>query len=137
MYIIFIVFSLILFAQNDPPLSLFKWNKRIILLAGDDSLIKEQINIYKKVEDGISDRDIIIIYQNELKFNFFPESDKKPLKWEDLKNYYNLEDKKFTSILIGKDGGVKQKDHQILPSNIYFRLIDAMPMRMQEMRKKN
>jgi hypothetical protein len=40
------------------------------------------------------------------------------------------------SILVGKDGGVKFRQDRILELKEIFRVIDAMPMRQQEMKKK-
>ena len=55
---------------------------------------------------------------------------------KELKNKLNLEDDSFTVILLGKDGGVKLRQSRLLPSTQLYALIDAMPMRKQEMRER-
>ena len=40
------------------------------------------------------------------------------------------------SILVGKDGGVKFRQDRIVELKEIFRVIDAIPMRQQEMKKK-
>ena len=42
----------------------------------------------------------------------------------------------FTVILVGKDGGVKLRQNPEVKLKDIFALIDAMPMRQQEMRQK-
>ena len=44
--------------------------------------------------------------------------------------------KGFTVVLIGKDGGEKFRDHQPISVQHLFGLIDAMPMRRAEIKKK-
>lgn len=41
----------------------------------------------------------------------------------------------FTVILVGKDGGEKYRSNEVLPLKKLYAIIDAMPMRKQEMRK--
>jgi len=45
--------------------------------------------------------------------------------------------KHFHAILIGKDGGVKGRWDSPVDMDALFGLIDAMPMRRQEMREMN
>ena len=42
----------------------------------------------------------------------------------------------FRVVLIGKDGGVKQVNARPLPPVDFFRTVDKMPMRRQEMRRQ-
>ncbi len=42
----------------------------------------------------------------------------------------------FTAVLIGKDGGVKEKSSRPIPPADLFGTVDKMPMRRQEMRRK-
>ncbi|MDZ7803648.1 DUF4174 domain-containing protein [Thiohalophilus sp.] len=50
-----------------------------------------------------------------------------------LRNRYAIEDAQFTAILIGKDGGEKQRLYDIPDLDAIFALIDGMPMRQDEM----
>ncbi len=42
---------------------------------------------------------------------------------------------RFSVVLIGKDGGVKRASPRPLPPADFFRTVDKMPMRRQEMRR--
>jgi len=53
-----------------------------------------------------------------------------------LRKKFNAPAGRFTVILVGKDGGVKFKRHTRVKLSDIFALIDAMPMRQEEMRQK-
>ena len=46
-----------------------------------------------------------------------------------------LGDVEFEAVLVGKDGGVKNRYREIVDPSAIFPFIDAMPMRMDEMRE--
>ncbi len=50
---------------------------------------------------------------------------------------YNLKKDGFTMLLIGKDGGVKLTSTTFKKPEELFALIDGMPMRQSEMRRRN
>ncbi len=51
--------------------------------------------------------------------------------------YYMVSQSEFRVILIGKDGGNKLSKKQYVEPSYIFDLIDSMPMRQSEMRRKN
>jgi Domain of unknown function (DUF4174) len=53
-----------------------------------------------------------------------------------LRQKFNINDNDFRLILVGKDGGAKRQDSEVVQATTIFREIDAMPMRQQEMRRK-
>jgi hypothetical protein len=129
----FCFFSLIIIALS--PLQPFKWKNRIILLSGQDSIVVEQLNRYKKYMEDVKERNILIIYSQQNKFKIFPAGNHPKISFQETVKYYKLSDK-FSSLLIGKDGGIKSKDDTLLLPNTYFAQIDGMPMRQQEIRNK-
>lgn len=50
-------------------------------------------------------------------------------------NYYNIDANDFSVILLGKDGGEKLRKKSFVSAAELFSLIDAMPMRQQEIRE--
>ena len=56
---------------------------------------------------------------------------------EQLQGRYNPDDAAFRVVLIGKDGGVKYDSTEPLGPEQLFSIIDAMPMRQQEMQQSN
>lgn len=54
-----------------------------------------------------------------------------------LRKRYRVDDKEFLIILIGKDGSEKLRSDTVVSPDKLYALIDAMPMRREETRKKN
>ena len=109
----------------------YKWRNRILVaLIDSQDLIKEQRRLLDQVIPGLIERDMILIgfgigdhpYENKL------------LKLDELRKTLGV--KKDTIVLIGKDGSVKASWKELVDPNIVFEIIDAMPMRRQEMRER-
>lgn len=108
----------------------FKWEKRIILVKGNDA---EALRQLRESVAAINDRDVIWfrLSGGKVETNYrgiLPQDFASQLE----KDYFE----KFNSnvFLIGKDGGVKSEDEK-LDLEKYFKLIDSMPMRRQEMKQ--
>ena len=109
----------------------YKWRNRILLaLTDSQDLIEEQRNLLDQGIPGLIERDMILIgfgwgdspYENSI------------ISLDELREILGV--KKDTIVLIGKDGSVKASWNEIVDPNIVFEIIDAMPMRMQEMRER-
>lgn len=111
-----------------------EWSSRIILVRVPEES-QEVLNALKKLNYEIQDRDIywfVFIkesietnYEGKIKENFYRNT---------LDTYFS--DSEINVILIGKDGGIKQKG-KYLDLHGIFDLIDTMPMRQMEMRKSS
>jgi len=55
---------------------------------------------------------------------------------EGTRNRFGVLSGRFQLLLIGKDGGVKLRSEQPVPTQDIFGLIDSMPMRRQEMDRR-
>ena len=84
----------------------------------------EQQQIFAADTEGVKERDLRLTVILEV-------SDKAKL----FKRYKIVPDK-FTFVLIGKDGGEKFRSSKIVSLQALFALIDGMPMRKDEMRKR-
>ena len=88
----------------------------------DTGLAEKQLAIWKEAQAEMEERDltITVVTGNDLLY----------------KKYKVDSQTEFTVILLGKDGGEKLRTQNLLTTNKLFALIDAMPMRRQEMQKK-
>lgn len=122
-------FCSITYGQNDDLLRKYQWKNRVILLytpsTGQEMLRKQQ-EILAKEEAGLKDRDLVVL-------EITPESGKS---FQQIQSRYNLKDS-FTFVLLGKDGGVKKQSDELVSLEVLFSLIDSMPMRQSEMRRKD
>ncbi|WP_460547816.1 DUF4174 domain-containing protein [Hymenobacter daeguensis] len=128
---------LTLTAQTPKPMPLeqtlreSRWKKRVLLVAapdGDYIDVKTQKALLATKQTELAERDFLVL---EVLYDHLSATDQ-----QFLTRKLGVQPPKFAAILIGKDGGVKEKSSvPILPDDL-FRTVDKMPMRREEMRKK-
>ena len=118
-------------------LSDLKWKYRILIIsdAQNEIYLKEKMNSISKYGQEIIDRDLIIFYENNENIYYNSTLVLKSLRESimSLTSQYQIDRK---MILIGKDGRVKRVFSSSDQIHKVFDLIDAMPMRKIEMRRK-
>jgi hypothetical protein len=99
-------------------------DKRHLLLFTQKNTImaEKQLEIWNAEKVGMEERDLTfkVVIGNELLY----------------KKYKVDKQTDFTLILVGKDGSEKLRTYNLLTAKKLFALIDAMPMRRDEMRNK-
>jgi hypothetical protein len=107
------------------PLDYYRWKARPVIVFGseDNNAFRKQVAIFNRALAGFRERDIVLI----------------PVlnhgKRHDLWGAYSVEPDSFEVLLVGKDGGVKFRSSEVVSPEEIFRLVDAMPMRREEMRR--
>ena len=98
--------------------------RKILIFGKQDqpALVDEQLKMLDKAAAGVKERD--------LQVTVVGSSDPREKK-------FKVKPGQFTVLLIGKDGGEKHRANQPVPAAEFFAMIDAMPMRQQEMRSKD
>lgn len=116
----------------------YLWQKRVVLVftpSDRDENYREQIHIFESIKDGMVERDLVqwVIIDNT---RVTKEGAVLPqVGTPKLYRHFNVPAQKFTVILLGKDGEEKLREQSALTSDALFSLIDAMPMRQQEVRE--
>ena len=106
----------------------YQWQKRIILsYPSSPESSKDQLKKAAKFQAEIIDRDLLILRLNEHLESHTPAQRQAIMK------KYQLT--KGSHVLIGKDGEVKGRQSGALDFEKWFRLIDTMPMRQNEMKR--
>ena len=126
-------------AGMDFDLGDYQWKNRIILIfapSSESGAYKRQMREFEGQEDGIQDRDLILFElfedgESRLGNTFLPER-----MGPRMSRRFDVGEGEFAIILIGKDGTVKLRSNNPVATSDLFRLIDAMPMRQDEMRRK-
>lgn len=98
-----------------------RWEKRPVLVfatSPDDPAFLRQMTLFRTAAEGLADRDILVLH------------DTAPATSGALRQ--SLSPKGFTVMLVGKDGGVKLRQHHPLTADALFATIDRMPMRRAE-----
>lgn len=128
--------SQLIISQNPSNL---KWENRIVIVftnsENSEKFLAQKNELIPEIK-GFEERKLKLIHSTPEKFM---QSLPIASEWiEDAGIYKQMLDKEadFEVILIGLDGGIKLRQKEILESNHLFSLIDSMPMRQAEMRKK-
>jgi hypothetical protein len=114
-----------------------RWKNRLVLIVTNDTVNKnynKQIEEFNKHLEGIEERKIVVYHITPEKF----KSGLSDEKWQVAKTDYDKykeTDSQMEIILLGLDGGVKLREAEFLSCKKLFGTIDAMPMRIQEMRR--
>lgn len=97
--------------------------KRQVLIFGPETnkLVTYQLQLFRDARHELNERDIVVIDVDDDR---------------SLYARYRVTEGVFTVILIGKDGTEKLRRNEILPPDELFAIVDAMPMRKAEMRRK-
>ncbi len=115
-------------------ISELEWSSRIILVRAFGES-EEVLKVFRKLDSEIQDRHIywFVFIEENLETNYKSEI-QEDFHSDTLKTYFS--DTETNVVLIGKDGGIKQKSKDLDLQGI-FDLIDTMPMRQMEMRESN
>ena len=115
--LIFVILSFV--ELSDQDVSSYKWQDRIILISGltQSDFYQKQLKTLNEIKfkNSLQERKLIIIETNST----------------------NSSTAAFNIKIIGLDGGVKLCSNEPISSNTIIELIDSMPMRMAEMRRKH
>lgn len=129
-------------ASERNALTAFKWQQRVLMIFGPsdvDGRITEQRAINVAGIDGLRERDMAIfsVLPGDLiaELGRQPEGDRQAIA-RDLRRRFDIAPDDFVVVLIGKDGAEKFRAGVTIPPHILFDIIDAMPMRQQEMRER-
>jgi len=117
-----------------------QWKDRVLLIFAKNEKhphFLAQTKLLEQQKAALLDRDL-------LTYKLFSDNtghytDDTPLDTTQagaFQDRFNPEKQNFLMILIGKDGGVKLRSDQPVPPSSLFGLIDGMPMRRAELRRK-
>lgn len=122
--------------DNDRWFGEVRWSNRILALSGTTPNTKEQIELLQEYSSGVLERDLLVVNtiddDPEL---IIGQSDGLPQS-QSFRERYDLPTETFCIVLVGKDGRVKERRFELFQPTEIFAIIDAMPMRMEEMRDR-
>jgi hypothetical protein len=126
-------------ATMDFCLESYIWKNRVLLIFAGSSAsdhYKSQMQELESQTAGLLDRDLIVIEVLEKGGSRFGDVSLSEQSSFQLRHRLQVEPDRFQVILIGKDGTVKLRSSEIVPVSELFGLIDSMPMRQEEMGRK-
>lgn len=117
------------------PLEALRWEKRaFVVFANDPADAARQLAALPA--RGLAERDLVVlVVPREGAVRVTGKSLAEVPSAQSLRQAFKVaEDDAFVAVLVGKDGGVKARETAPVSASALFGLIDAMPMRRQEMR---
>ncbi|MAT80616.1 MAG: hypothetical protein CMJ29_03095 [Phycisphaerae bacterium] len=112
-----------------------RWEHRLVVISGDEESVIKQRDLFLQLEEGVLDRDIVVLTiihppTAENQDPAIPDPDS-------LAADLGITSSDFQIVLVGKDGRVKEHRFERIDPMDWFDCIDAMPMRLQEMKHRN
>ncbi|MEM7809640.1 MAG: DUF4174 domain-containing protein [Planctomycetota bacterium] len=128
-----------------PPIDLadFRWDSRLLLVFADrdDPRLAEQNRRLAERAPDLLDRDLQIV-------RVFPDGGEVQMPGangevfdgasaESMRERFDVAAESFLVVLVGLDGGGKERYVEPVDLDVVFAAIDAMPMRQQELRRRD
>ena len=118
----------------------YRWKNRVLLVFAPDErdgLYQRQTALANEASAGYRERDLMVVSVfaesgRDEKNSIFQKGQTRQLRTD-----FRVSDSQFCVILVGKDGGEKLRQADVLAIEKLFGVIDAMPMRQSEAKRKN
>lgn len=117
-------------------LETYAWNARPLLVFHDgarDGPAETQLALLRRHQPAMTDREMPLIVIRAAGVEI--DGRRSALRPGPLRQRFGVADQAFQVVLIGKDTGVKLSRTRPTPPSMIFDLIDAMPMRREEVRR--
>jgi hypothetical protein len=135
-----LAFPLNAWSQASAPLSRYQWQNRLLLVfapGAGHATYQRQLATWQANTLGLRERDLLVctIAGTRAQLAHHPPLDEAETLA--IRRFYQVGNPQFVVLLIGKDGQEKLRHLDFLPNPELFAIIDAMPMRQTERRRKN
>lgn len=113
-----------------------RWSRRLLVLTAEGPEAAVQRGLLAGEQQGLEERDLTVLQVGAEVDYVAGVHGTDPLPPATaFGQRFGLPDRNFQVVLVGKDGGVKlRRDEPLAPRDLWA-VIDAMPMRMREMRR--
>lgn len=118
----------------------FKWKSRLLFLFSPNRTHPPFNTLEKSLKaqkPGVADRNLVIFEILESGSSSMDTEHIHPQTAQSLRESFDVSPGQFTVILVGKDGGTKLNRNEETQLEDIFALIDSMPMRQEEMCRKD
>lgn len=117
----------------------FRWQKRpLVLFAADpgDERLRRQLSAVEASRERFDERDMALIVMLGASPSRAAGRALSPGDADRVRAAYGVDRTTFALRLVGKDGGVKREAADFVAMENLYDLIDSMPMRHEEMRRR-
>ena len=117
-------------------LSQLNWEKRVVLVFApmpQNTLLRQQQAIFGSTTAELRERDLTIFEIVDQPSRLQVDGQPASVSAAAFQQLFQIDPDAFRVFLIGKDGGIKLDQTEVVTAQALFALIDAMPMRQREM----
>lgn len=115
-----------------PTLAAFRWRRRVVLAfapSAEDPRLLDQRRLLQGLTQGVNDRDLAFVAVTDRTGGAADAP-------ADLRRRFHVAREAFAVILVGKDGHEALRRDRPIPAAELSAVIDAMPMRRDEVRRR-
>ena len=118
--------SVMIHASRASQLDEWKWKSRVLVVVAPagNAAAQAQRRIYESAAKGMAERSIVLI-----------EALDDQERSQRLRSRFSADGRRFQVFLVGKDGQTAISSEKPVSADNLFALVDAMPMRREEMRR--
>lgn len=116
-----------------------RYNSRLLLIyapSAEDEMFRAQAREFEGRRGDLLERDMILFYVLEVGTSRMDYDSISPEIADHLRHEYKVPHGEYAVVLVGKDGGVKERWNGVVEAATVFDAVDAMPMRREETRGK-
>lgn len=117
----------------------YQWQNRLLLIFAESAATPSVIGQRQRFADeraGFADRELLAFYLYDAGMGEADSRTVDPAATAQLRDKYDLVPGEFAVLLVGKDGGAKNRFTEPVDAEEIYSLIDAMPMRQREMQEE-
>jgi hypothetical protein len=119
-------------------LTAYRWKKRLLFVFALSEEDQTYYTLKKEIagqDKELNERDLSVFYVLEKGESRLDWKRIEPAQALFLRKHFSVPSGKTMILLIGKDGGEKLRQDGLVEMKQIFRIIDAMPMRQEEMKR--
>ena len=112
-----------------------RWQNRLLVFGGEGDDVERQKALAIESREGYLERNLLVIHLNDESATIIVGESGALPEAELFRQRFAMSEGAFEVVLVGKDGGAKERRRNAFETENLFGIIDAMPMRMREMRR--
>jgi hypothetical protein len=112
-----------------------RWKNRLLVFSGEGDDSERQKTLALESRDAYLDRNLLVISLGDDSATVIVGEAGVLPEAELFRQRFAMAAESFEVVLVGKDGGAKERRKAAFDTRELFGIIDAMPMRIREMRR--
>ena len=113
-----------------------RWEHRLLVFTGPQDAVNQQAKACRSSRDEMLERELIVVDASGDPGKLVVGVQEDIPDASIFRNRFDMNSEVFQVVLVGKDGGIKERRTEKFEIEELFAIIDAMPMRIREMHER-